>query len=170
MGYAHYWAYQPTHPDYAAARPTILADTRSIITRITQAGIVVVGPHGTGEPVLDQVDGIAFNGDAHHDRHAETFGLLAPLPPHPAGIPTATAFRKTDREPYDLAVAAVLLRCRVLLPDIFSIASDGAWEREWAGGAMCWSARHPRQLSARDVVAELFGQVPATSPLRHGIG
>jgi hypothetical protein len=39
MGYTNYYAYQPSHPAYANAWPTILTDTRTIINRVRKAGI-----------------------------------------------------------------------------------------------------------------------------------
>jgi hypothetical protein len=166
MGYTHYWAYQPSHPAYARAWPAILADTRAIINRVRQAGIVIADPDGHHRPILDDRDGVGFNGDATSDLDAEAFQLLAPLPTIPAGTPTATAFCKTNRNPYDLAVASVLLRMALLLPDVFALASDGEWEREWKHGAMAWHAHQPAGLGARTVVADLLGIAPVHSPLR----
>jgi len=166
MGYTSYWAYRPSHPAYAQAWPTVLADTRRIIDRVRQAGIVIAGPDGRRRPILDEVDGIAFNGDASTDLDYETFQLLAPLPPVPAGVPIATGFC-TNRNPYDVAVGAVILRCQLLLPGLFRINSDGRWEQEWAHGAMRWSPEQPPgPLNARDLTAELFGAVPTISPFR----
>jgi len=166
MGYTHYWAYQPSLPRYAQAWPTILADTRAIINRVRQAGIVIAGPDGHRRPVLDDRDGIAFNGDATTDLDCDTFQLLSPLPTIRSGTPTATAFCKTWRRPYDLAVASVLLRLVLLLPDVVAIASDGRWDREWAHGAMAFDAHQPVGLGARTVVADLSGAAPVDSPLR----
>jgi hypothetical protein len=125
MGYTHHWAYQPSHPSYRQAWPAILADTRAIIDRVRQAGIVIAGADGHRRPMLDDRDGIEFNGHASSDLDCQAFQLLAPLPPIPAGTPTATAFCKTNRNPYDLAVASLLLRVAQLLPDAFALASDG---------------------------------------------
>ncbi|MEJ3741790.1 hypothetical protein WEI85_00610 [Actinomycetes bacterium KLBMP 9797] len=165
--YRHQWAYQPSHPDYVAAWPTILDDTRRIIGRVRQVGIVIAGPDGYGRPTLDNADGIELNGDATTDLDGEAFRLLAPLPAHPRGTPTATAACSTGRKPYDLAVTAVLLRCTLLLPHAFAIASDGAWDREWVHGATRGAAA-PR-LGARSLVAELFDAHPTGSPLHPSV-
>jgi len=93
------WAYQPSHSAYAQAWPTILADTRRIIDRVRQAGIVIAGPDGYRRPVLDAGEGIELNGDATSDLNGEPFQLLAPLPTVGTGTPTATAFCKTGRKP-----------------------------------------------------------------------
>jgi len=165
MGYTHYWAYQPSHPAYATAWPTIIADSRAIIDRVRQAGIVIAGPDGHRRPILDPTDGIGFNGDATSDLDGDPFQLLAPLPAIRSGTPTATAFCKTGRKPYDLAVTSVLLRVALLLPDAFAVASDGRWNGEWAHGVTQFH-HDPAWLGARMVVAELFGTAPVDSPLR----
>jgi hypothetical protein len=158
--YTHYSAYLPSHPHYIQAWPTILDNTRRIIAQVRHAGIVIAGPDGYRRPILDPADGIGFNEDATSDLDGAPFQLLAPLPAHPHGIPAAGASCTTRRKPYDLAVAAVLLRCRLLLPEVFWIRSDGAWEVEWARGASC--AGGSAGIGARRLVADLFGEVPDT--------
>jgi hypothetical protein len=73
---------------------------------------------------------------------------------------------KTNRKPYDAAVAAVLLRCALLLPGVFLVRSDGAWDGEWAHGAA--RASGIALPSARDIVGALFGSVPDASPFTVG--
>ncbi|HEY2670149.1 MAG TPA: hypothetical protein VGJ07_07195 [Rugosimonospora sp.] len=163
MGYTHYWTVPSTHPGYTAAWPGIVADARRIITAVRAAGIVIAGPDGYHRPTCDLVEGIAFNGDATSDLDYETFWLQPP-----GWAPRcARGFCKTERRPYDLAVAAVLLRCHLLLPDLFAIGSDGDWDREWLYGAIpsAPDARHTRP-GARRLVAELFGPVPDASPFQ----
>jgi len=162
--YAHRYAYLPGHPAYRAAWPTIVADTRRIFDHVRTAGIVLAGPDGLREPVCDPHEDIAFNGDATRSLHGDPMQLLAPLPRHPRGIPIATAFCTTGRRPYDLGVAAVLLRCVLLVPEAFAVASDGRWEVEWAYGAHQPLAG-PR-TGARRLVADLFDLDPTDSPLR----
>jgi hypothetical protein len=165
--YGHYWAYQFTHPGYQQAWPTILDDTRRIIDRVRLDGTVIAGPDGYRRPVLDPDEGIEFNGDATTDLNYDAFQLLPPMPTSTVRPPTATASCRTNRNPYDIAVAAVLLRCHLLLPDLFTIDSDGSWDGEWARGAMYESRGGPAtMLSARDLVAGLFGNAFSTSPLR----
>ena len=76
----------------------------------------------------------------------------------PAGETFVSGFCKTARKPYDIAVTSMLLRCRHLAPDAFLIASDGAWDLEWASGATRRERAGPPALGAIDVVALLFGQ------------
>jgi len=166
MGYTHYWAYLPTHPDYATAWPTILADTHRIIEWAHRAGIVIAGPNGRGRPVLDRERGIEFNGAATRDLDCDSFQLLAPLPAVRGGEPLAAAFCKTWREPYDRVVAATMLRCHLLLPESFFIASDGQWNREWSHGALAFDAAQPQEVGARTLVGDLFGAVTTGDPLR----
>jgi len=158
------WAYQPSHPAYRTAWPTIVADTRRIIDHVHATGIVLAGPDGLREPVCDPHEDIAFNGDATRSLHGDPCQLLAPLPRHPRGIPTAVASCATGRRPYDLGVAAVLLRCVLLVPEAFAVASDGRWEAEWAHGAH-QPLSGPR-TGARQLLADLFDLDPTDSPLR----
>ncbi len=78
--YTHHWAYQPSHPAYRTAWPTILHDTHRIIDQIRGSGIVLAGPDGLRAPVLDPDEGIAFNGDATRSLHRDALQLFAPLP------------------------------------------------------------------------------------------
>jgi hypothetical protein len=165
MEYTHYYRYQLSGAVYAAAWPRILDDTARIIHRVEQDGIRIAGPHGHGRPLLDGEDGLHLDGDAAAHANFTTFSLMAPMPDVGCTV-VADASCTTGRRPYDVVVAAVLLRCRLLLPDQFHIASDGGWDGEWAHGA-----RHRQDgqttdpLSARAVVARLFGALPAGSPL-----
>ncbi|WIN00021.1 hypothetical protein ACTOB_003696 [Actinoplanes oblitus] len=124
MGYTHYWQYQPASAAYAAVWPRIVADTRRILTEIGTT-IALAGPDGTGTPLLDLTEGIAYNGARPDD--FETFDLA---PPGASDRPWG--FCKTERRPYDLAVTATLLRCHLLLPDEFGIGSDGNLDSDWA--------------------------------------
>ena len=74
----HAWAYQPSHPAYRTAWPTILTDTRRIIEHVRRLGIVIAGPNGRRAPVLDPAEGLEFNGDATTDLAGGSFVLLAP--------------------------------------------------------------------------------------------
>jgi len=159
MGYTHYWTVPRTDCDYAEAWPVILDDTRLIIDAVRATGVVIAGPDGYRRPILDPVEGIAFNGDATTDLDYETF---VRLPPVTADRPSVAGFCKTGQRPYDLAVAAVLLRCRLLLPTVFLIRSDGNWDGEWARGVVPGPAS--RGIGARRLVADLFGDVPDSDP------
>lgn len=126
---------------------------------------MIAGYDGWRRPTLHvEGHGIAFNGDASTDLDADAFTLTPPLPIAPQA--RAVNVCKTNRKPYDVAVAAVLLRCTVLLPDVFLIRSDGAWDAEWAHGAA--QGNGPALPSARNLVGALFGPVPATSPFTVG--
>ncbi len=74
----------------------------------------------------------------------------------------------TNRKPYHLAVAAVLLRTALLVPEAFAVASSASWDGEWANGSPWWPAAAIR-YSARRVVADLFDTHPTASPLRETI-
>lgn len=156
--YRHHWVYRPGHPDYAHAWPVILADSRRMIEAVRRAGIVIAGPDGYRRPLLDTREGLALNGDATSDLAGEPFHLPAPLPLAP-DRQAVTVGCTTNRKPYDLAVSAILLRCTLLLPQTFAVASDGAWDAEWAHGAT------PGTTAPRLVIADLFDVRPPASPL-----
>lgn len=165
MLYSHSWVYQPIDQPWAAVWPQILTDTARILARTIELGIPVCGPDGCGTPVIDLHHGIAFNGAGA--ARAEALRLAAPhRNPHPSpcGIPApATGYCPTGRNPYDVAVAAVLLRCHLLLGDDFLLSSDGDWDLEWAFGVRIG------QPGARHLVTALFGTTPAQSPLHRTV-
>jgi hypothetical protein len=158
MAYLHRWSVALDDRVYADAWPTIVADTWRIIDVVRRRGIVIAGREGFGRPTLDVTDGVAFNGDATTDLDGEAFVIP---PPAVGGGRHQVAFCRTNRKPYDLAVASVLLRLRLLLPGLVMVASDGAWDHEWCRGS------HPRVgvPGARTLVGGLFGAVPAADPL-----
>ena len=166
MGYTHYWTYRPDHPRYLQAWPAVVDAAGRIIARVRRGGITLAGPHGRGLPVLATEQGIRFNGDATAGLDCESL-VLDPPATGTAMASSVSTFCKTNRLPYDVAVAGLLLFCQHLLPEVFAIASDGAWHAEWANGAAFWWADAPAsKLSARAVVADLFGMKPQASPLR----
>jgi hypothetical protein len=160
MAYTHRYAYLPADPRYAQAWPTILTDTRLIIERARRVGVVIAGRDGHRRPVLDPAEGIEFNGDATTDLDGGVFQILAPL--STSSTPAVSAWCATSRKPYDLAVAAVLLRCVQLVPEAFVIDSDGGWDTDWLLGPRVRSGGHI--LSARGLVGHLFEPYPPASP------
>jgi hypothetical protein len=144
VGYTHYWSYQPNSTVYAAAWPRIVRDTTRILGELGRI-IKLAGPDGTGRPLLEPGEGIAFNGRRPNDY--ESLDLVAPGPSRRQWF-----FCKTDRQAYDLAVTATLLRCCLLLPDDFRIDSDGRWDSDW--------------LPARDLVRHLFGDTRDHTPFQ----
>ena len=149
MGYTHYFRYQPTSASFATVWAQIITDSRVICQAATAAGIALAGPLGTGTPVIDEAHGIGLNGDAERGEDYETFTIL---PPQVPGSDHQSWFCKTERRPYDLAVTAILLRCKLLAPHEFRIASDGTWQE--------WATPIGRGLpSTRQFITDLFGPV-----------
>ncbi|MEQ4300853.1 hypothetical protein ABNF97_05580 [Plantactinospora sp. B6F1] len=165
MGYTHYFSYFPRSAEFRAVWPRMWADAELILDRVETAGVRLCrDPFDGNLPAEYEV--IAVNGDGERDEYGEPL-VLAPRWPgyrQQSADGRLTGFCKTGREPYDLAVTTILLRCHRLLPDGFAIHSDGGWEAEW---------RHGRQLpppvlpSARDLVAELFGDEVTACPFDH---
>ncbi|MEU8001547.1 hypothetical protein AB0B66_10340 [Catellatospora sp. NPDC049111] len=156
--YSHSFAADVATDRYRLTWPVLLADTQRILTAVGQLGIGLCGPDGFGAPVLDSHKGVAVNGDAATGRHGTALLLPPPLKLS-RPVPARSGTCHTRREHYDLAVTAVLLRARLLLGEDFAVLSDGRWEVEWNEG--------PRRglPGARQLVGDLFGGVPACSPL-----
>ncbi|GAA1387690.1 hypothetical protein GCM10009661_74740 [Catellatospora chokoriensis] len=156
--YSHSFAAIVTGNRYRRQWPVLLADTRRILIAVGELGIGLCGPDGFGAPLLDSHTGIGFNGDAATGRHGTPLQLPPPLGDGLA-VPASSGTCRTRSERYDLAVTAVLLRARLLIGDDFAVLSDGRWDVEWNQG--------PRVgfPGARQLVDDLFGGVPACSPL-----
>ena len=159
--YAHRYAYLPADPGWAQAWPQILDDARTIVEQVRHLGVVIAGPDGLRHPVFDPGVGVDFNGDATTDLAGDTFTVMAPMLIH--STVTAKAICRTGAKPYDLAVAALLLRCAQLVPDVFVLDSDGGWDTQWLTG------HHPASAgtvlaSPRNLVGMLFEPYPDTSP------
>ncbi|AVT40223.1 hypothetical protein [Plantactinospora sp. BB1] len=162
MGYTHYFSYRPRSPSFLAAWPRMRADAERILDRVATAGVRLCRDpfEGTLPP---EYEVIAVNGDREREESCEPL-VLAPRWPgyrQERADGRVTGFCKTGRHPYDLAVSAILLRCHRLLPDGFAIHSDGGWDAEWRDGRR---GPHPVLPSARDLVAELFGDEVSSCP------
>lgn len=133
MLYTHYWAYQPDSAQFTAIFPRLIADSHDILARLSDRGVSLAGPTGIGEPLLNEAI-IAVNGT--RPQSGENF-VLAPCSGSgiTAHTPDGTAFRmdwcQTRRQPYDLAVTAILLRAAQLAPRHVALASDGSWPDAW---------------------------------------
>ncbi|WP_027345809.1 hypothetical protein [Hamadaea tsunoensis] len=162
MGYTHAFEINDTDPAYAAAWPGLATDARQILTAVRALGIVIAGPLGTGD-VVDDDDGIRFNGDAETDDDCETFWLPTPATTGPRTLPPRS-YCKTNRNPYDLAVAGILLRARLLLPGVVQLHSNGSWDEEWARGAYPHPSIPGSDVAPRQLITDLFGPIPDVSP------
>ena len=159
--YAHRYAYLPADPRWAQAWPQILDDARTIVEQVRRLGVVIAGPDGLRRPVFDPAFGVGFNGDATTDLAGDTFTVMAPM--FIGSTVTAQAICRTGAKPYDLAVAALLLRCAQLVPNVFVLDSDGGWDTQWLTG------HHPASAgtvlaSPRNLIGMLFEPYPDTSP------
>jgi len=133
MVYTHYWAYQPDSAHFTEIFPRLVADSRAIVARLAERGVPLGGPTGIGEPLLNDSI-IAVNGT--RPETGENF-VLAPdsgsgLTAHnSAGERFRMDWCLTRRQPYDLAVTAILLRAAQVAPLHVSVASDGNWLHDW---------------------------------------
>ncbi|MFF4482962.1 hypothetical protein ACFY1A_38975 [Streptomyces sp. NPDC001520] len=158
MGYTHYFAYSPRTKAFRESWPSMVADTRRIVAHVQSLGIAITGPMGRGQPEITERY-IGLNGMIGHESL-----WIQPDPPDSFDDPYRAqqyasrgfvwSFCKTAQKPYDLAVAAILLRCWQLAPRAFAIASDGHWESEWKLGTP----------SPRALVASLFPSAAVECP------
>lgn len=121
MGYTHYY-YLPEQLDHEKFSH-LVQDVKKILDHIdVQLGDGI----GENEPIITEED-IVFNG-VGEDGH-ETFALSRNNPI--MGDDTfAFNFCKTALKPYDLAVAATLLRLKHHFGDQVKVSSDGG-DEEW---------------------------------------
>ena len=150
MGFARWYVIDTEHPEFRAAWPQLVADARLIVDEVSARGISIRGGAGVGDPIVsvqyaeESVDGevsifergaIWFNGDR------EARGGLRDLR-HPAiKHPNEGMFTKTEELPYDLAVAAVMVRAKALAPAAVRLVPPGydeIYDPSLDGGRPCW--------------------------------
>lgn len=161
VGYTHYYQYIPSHPSFQAGWSRMVADAERIVERVRAAGVLIFG--FDDEPPAS-IDRIGFVGDDDNELSGESFVITPKLddlyPSQHDENGVVRLFCKTERFPYDLAVTAIMLRCRIIAADAFVMHSDGDWAEDWGQ-----PATYPDTgLSTRGVVAELFGDCPTDNP------
>ena len=93
MGYTHYWTSRVfTGKEWSQ----LTSATAGIIARARQSGIEIAGHQGEGAPIID--DRIVFNGVGK-----------ASCEPFVLGRTASRGFCKTNWQPYDAVVVAVLI-------------------------------------------------------------
>jgi hypothetical protein len=140
MGYSHYWRQGDIAPGSWAR---LASDVASVVGYYDQMNPDhrLAGIDGNGTPEISDVR-IALNG-RQPDDDCESF-VLTPA--------AEWSFCKTQWQPYDVVVCAVLLRATLTIPG-FDIESDGAWgDAEW--------------IKAREMYAVVFGEDPEQCPFR----
>ena len=109
-GYTHYWKGKFTDDEWKE----IINGTKQIIKKAEAKKIKIMGPDGTGKPVISSTE-ISFNGDEENGKDYETFELLKN---------GKSAFCKTNEKPYDKVVVSVLALAKEIHTD-FDVRSDG---------------------------------------------
>jgi len=97
-GYSLYWGSKPNKPYSAKDWAKIVKATKEIIQKAASKKIIVKGPSGDGEPVINNKE-IALNGDDAKGKSAESFVLSK------NGKSDSC---KTDKKPYTAVVASIL--------------------------------------------------------------
>jgi hypothetical protein len=149
MGYTHYW-----HIDYDKATYEQLGkwalDTQKLVAAARERGIKIGGQdHWDGRTWSGPDEGteeftekyVLFNG-VEDEAHEGFYVALRPGDPDDL----VAWFCKTERKPYDVVVAAAVLRLKHHLGDAVDIGSDGR-ERDEAQ----WQP-------ALDLYADVFGE------------
>lgn len=129
MGYTHYW-YRTKEID-ANTFVKIKMDFERVLPALTEAGIKLGNGYGIGFPIMNG-ETILFNGPGAQGYEGMNFPRVMTV--HPDEKPNEKGhhfeFCKTDRRPYDLAVAVFLLIAKHHLQDDLIIRSDGG-KRDW---------------------------------------
>lgn len=129
MGYTHYWMQSGTFTKKEWA--SIKIDVAYIlIESIKNHGVVIAGGDGKDCPLAEMLNDrfICFNGREDLGEWAETFEIkrVKGKDSTASGIPGVySSWCKTAREPYDLAVAAILIYLETVRPGKFLADSDG---------------------------------------------
>jgi hypothetical protein len=140
MGYTHYF------PGLRATAE-VLADADQIISA---SDVTICGPNGQGLPVLNETRGIRLNGFKAAGESHETFHLRGTDPPR---YPAMNDFCKTENQPYDQVVTAILIAAAVRTFDSRTgvVKSDGRWDN-WAAGMQLYE-RAVRLLTDQEKLA-----------------
>ena len=96
MGYTRYW--EGTSKKYDAKTIDIVKEIINIAQN--EQGIVIRGPDGTGDPIINEKL-IGFNGDRENNLNYESFVVAN-------GTDIGFNFCKTARQPYDIVVNATI--------------------------------------------------------------
>jgi hypothetical protein len=112
MGYSHYIGFNKSEKSEKQFK-TVLTDCTKIMANKGDIGIF--GEDGTGEPTFSD-DAIIFNGDDSKGLHCEPLFIIPKK--------SFKDFCKTERNPYDLIVCAVIISLANRLTG-FTFTTDG---------------------------------------------
>lgn len=152
MGFTRYFEYAPTAITDETWQ-SFCTDVRKILDTVERGDIPLGNGLGEGRPVVNDRT-VIFNGAGDGQYESLHITRDAPDPSDQFFYrrykelgDRVWDFCKTERKPYDVAVAAVLLRAATVLPD-FTVRSDGHPE-DWGDGALAY--------------ARVFGTMPDVS-------
>ncbi|RDL33211.1 Uncharacterized protein BP5553_08650 [Venustampulla echinocandica] len=144
MGYTHYWEVKD-QAVWAQIWPRLISDANQVIghANVELRQDEYHRDHATIE------EGIKLNGTCDH----EPFVLL-PAGPGSMGF----AFCKTARKPYDLVVATVLMRAKMLAGNGFRVNSDGEFDSDldtWVAAKKLYMQLWPsEQVPTEDIFGD----------------
>ncbi|MDE8670875.1 hypothetical protein PY310_20090 [Pseudarthrobacter sp. H3Y2-7] len=140
MGYTH---------DFPGlkATPAVIEDARRLIAA---SAVTICGPNGQGLPVSTEKQGIRLNGDKAVGESYDTFHLRGTDMPRYPAVPD---FCKTENQPYDEVVTAILIAAAVREFESKTgvVKSDGRWDN-WAAGLQLYE-RAIRRLTDEEKLA-----------------
>lgn len=136
MGYTHHWYKKETITDDDPRWKKVLTDARHLIARSETPLSAGLTPDFTDPPIVEE-DQVVIDGYTEQ-MAAEPFSI--PLPDLPDFIEEPRpGFRygwcKTNRNPYDQVVCAILISVRHHFGDDITLYSDGDIGEEWLNGA-----------------------------------
>lgn len=140
MGYTHYFR-------GLRATAEVIADAGRLIAA---SAVTICGPNGQGIPSLTEEQGIRLNGDKAVGESYETFHLRGTDMPR---YPSMTDFCKTEKQPYDEVVTAILIAAAVREFESRTgvVKSDGRWDN-WTAGLQLYE-QAIRALSEEEKLA-----------------
>ncbi|ESZ98729.1 hypothetical protein SBOR_0967 [Sclerotinia borealis F-4128] len=140
MGYKHYWGVKnPTK--WSEIWPQLISDANLIIETLKDRAPLMDEKDNYHLPTIER--GIHINGkDALEDFVLEE---------HEG---QGFDFCKTARKEYDVMVATILIRAKMLAGDAFSFSSDGCWdEYEWKDALGVYLGLWPNEnLSMKEIM------------------
>ncbi|KAF2011867.1 hypothetical protein BU24DRAFT_425692 [Aaosphaeria arxii CBS 175.79] len=135
MGYTHYWTVKD-YEKWISIWEFLVPDVRKIV----QAANVELSDGSDDESlpaVIDEEKGIDINGRgdlAHEQFHLER------------DTDAKMDFTKTARKPYDLVVATILIRAKVLMKAGIVVESDGTWDDDWLEARQLYASLWPEDI------------------------
>jgi hypothetical protein len=132
MGFSRYHEIDTDNPAFLEIWPQLVQDAARIVAAAGDEGVVLRGSWGRGRPIVTDAAVDDEDSATHHERGAISFNGAADRGEDCEGFlvspdmnePRRSWFTKTERQPYDVVISAVLLRAKALAPAATRIGAD----------------------------------------------